>query len=102
MAAATALSLLAMALLLNRLLLILATLAALVVAFAAYTISVHRPRHQARALRTWNRSRPRRVPRPRGPSVHRELVPLPQGTLRLARGALQHQDKAPPLLQSAH
>jgi putative transposase len=47
-------------------------------------LRVHRPRDPTRALRSRGRAPPWRVPRPREPGVHRELVPLPQGTLRLA------------------
>jgi len=48
-------------------------------------LGVHRPRDPADALRARRRPSPRRLPRPREPSVHRIVVLLPQGTLRVAQ-----------------
>ena len=48
-------------------------------------LRLHRPRDPARARRARHHPPPRRLPRPREPGVHRDLVPQSQGTLRLAQ-----------------
>ena len=44
------------------------------------------PRHRTRALRARCRAPPRRLPRPRASGIHRIVVSLSQGALRLAPG----------------